>query len=427
MLEREVDLTGDPYVSVGYRYRIAELWDQKLSDSTRAVDGFREILELSPDHAATLIALEGMIAGKREPLAAAEVLDPVYRQLGEWAKLASVQEVRVAYERDAARKVELLHGLAELFEIQLDNAPAAFEAYGRSLAFDPANENTQAALERLAESLGNWTEVTRLYDAGVEQLKASGGDAPCAARAAFGADLRDPGRERRRRHRALPHRGGRRSPRTRRRSRRSIASTSPPAAGASWPRSCARRSRSRPTPDDMLNTQFRLGQVLQARLSRVGDAVGQYRDILAAAPEYQPAVRSLETLFADGQMPMEIGEVLEPLYRMQGAWNALIGVHEVQLSHQPDPDRARGDDAPRGRDRRGQGRRLASGVPVDAARAARGAAERAHRQRSRAPGARDGRLGSAGQHLRRRGLERRVAGREGRRSGASSRASTRTS
>ena len=26
---------------------------------------------------------------------------------------------------------------------------------------------------------------------------------------------------------------------------------------------------------------------------------------------------------------MEIGEVLEPLYRMQGAWNALIGVHEV--------------------------------------------------------------------------------------------------
>ena len=208
VLEREVDLTGDPYVSVGYRYRIAELWDQKLSDSTRAVDGFREILELSPDHAATLVALEGMIAGKREPLAAAEVLDPVYRQLGEWAKLANVQEVRVAYEKDAARKVELLHGLAELFELQLDNAPAAFEAFGRSLAHDPANENTQGALERLAENLGNWTEVTRLYDACVEQLKEGGGRRPRAARAALCPDLRDPGREHRRRHRALPHRGG---------------------------------------------------------------------------------------------------------------------------------------------------------------------------------------------------------------------------
>ena len=33
VLEREVDLTGDPDESVGYRYRIAELWDQKLNDS----------------------------------------------------------------------------------------------------------------------------------------------------------------------------------------------------------------------------------------------------------------------------------------------------------------------------------------------------------------------------------------------------------
>ena len=43
ILEREVDLTSDPYASVGYRYRIAELWDRKLTDSTRAVEGFREI------------------------------------------------------------------------------------------------------------------------------------------------------------------------------------------------------------------------------------------------------------------------------------------------------------------------------------------------------------------------------------------------
>jgi tetratricopeptide (TPR) repeat protein len=79
MLEREVDLTDDPYEAVSFRYRIAELFDQRLNDSTRAVEGFREILVLAPDHEPTLNALEGMIAGKREPLAAAEVLEPVYR------------------------------------------------------------------------------------------------------------------------------------------------------------------------------------------------------------------------------------------------------------------------------------------------------------------------------------------------------------
>ena len=108
VLEREVDLTGDPYEAISYRYRIAELWDQRLNDSTRAVEGFREILDLAPDHQPTLDALEDMIAGKREPLAAAEVLDPVYRQLGEWGKLAIVQEVRIGYEQDPVRKVELL-------------------------------------------------------------------------------------------------------------------------------------------------------------------------------------------------------------------------------------------------------------------------------------------------------------------------------
>ncbi|MFT3922541.1 MAG: hypothetical protein QM778_08405 [Myxococcales bacterium] len=336
VLEREVDLTGDPYVSIGYRYRIAELWDQKLSDSTRAVDGFREILELSPDHEATLIALEGMIAGKREPLAAAEVLDPVYRQLGEWAKLAAVQEVRVTYERDAARKVELLHGLAELSEVQLENAPAAFEAYGRSLAFDPSNDNTQQALERLAENLGNWTEVTRLYDACVEQLKESGGDAhvQLALRSAQIYEIQVENIDAAiARYRIVVDADAAHAEALNALDRLYEATSR-------WSELAdvlRKEIEIAPTPDDMLNTQYRLGQVLQARLSRVSDAVGQYRDILAAAPEYQPAVRSLETLFADGQMPMEIGEVLEPLYRMQGAWNALIGVHEVQLSHQPDP------------------------------------------------------------------------------------------
>jgi tetratricopeptide (TPR) repeat protein len=335
VLEREVDLTGDPHEAISYRYRIAELYDQRLNDSARAAEGFREILEMAPDHEPTLLALEGMIAGKREPLLAAEVLDPVYRQLGEWQKLAAVQEVRVAHEQDPVRKVELLHGLAELFEVQLDNARSAFDAYGRSLSLEPGNEATQASLERLAETLGAWTEVTGLYDRAIEQVKQSneGSHVDLALRAAQIYEIQvenvDAAIER---YRWVVD-----------------ADASHAIALESLDRLYEATSRWNelaqilrkeievaPTPDDMLNLQYRLGQVFQQRLDRVGDAVSQYRDILAAAPEYQPAVRSLETLFTEGHMPMEIGEVLEPLYRMQGQWNALISVHEVQLSHQGD-------------------------------------------------------------------------------------------
>jgi golgin subfamily B member 1 len=335
VLEREVDLTIDPYEAVSYRFRIAELWDERLGDSARAVEGFREILDLAPDHQPTLAALEGMIRGGREPLKAAEVLDPVYRQLGEWQKLAAVQEVRVAHETDALRKVELLQGLAELQELQLGSAQAAFHAFGRSLPFDPRNPVTQSSLERLGEQLGAWREVTQLYDAGVEQLAQArdGSHLELALRSAqiYEIQLDDVDAAITRYQKVIDVDSGH--------VQALEALDRLYGASGRWnelSEVLKKEMEVAASPDAVLDTQYRLGQVLQTRLHRVGDAVAQYREILAAEPGYRPAVQSLETLFSEGQLPAEIGEVLEPLYRMSGAWSSLIGVHEVQLQHQKD-------------------------------------------------------------------------------------------
>ncbi len=91
------------------------------------------------------------------------------------------------------------------------------------------------------------------------------------------------------------------------------------------------------SPEDVLAFQFRLGQVYQHHLGRVPDAIQQYRDILAAAPEHQQALTALELLFSEGVSPLSIGEVLEPLYRMSESWDKLIGVQQVQLQYQEDP------------------------------------------------------------------------------------------
>ncbi|MBW2547752.1 MAG: tetratricopeptide repeat protein, partial [Deltaproteobacteria bacterium] len=91
------------------------------------------------------------------------------------------------------------------------------------------------------------------------------------------------------------------------------------------------------TPEDVLNLQFRTGQVFQNQLGNMDSAIAQYREIIAAAPEFSPAVSALEGLFSSGVQPLEIGEVLEPLYRMQGNWGQLLSVQEVQVEHQSDP------------------------------------------------------------------------------------------
>jgi tetratricopeptide (TPR) repeat protein len=85
------------------------------------------------------------------------------------------------------------------------------------------------------------------------------------------------------------------------------------------------------SPEDALDFQFRLGQVQQTELRKIDEAIDSYRDILAAAPEHLPTVQALELLFAEGVKREEISEILDPLYRMAGQWDKLVGINEALL------------------------------------------------------------------------------------------------
>ena len=56
-------------------------------------------------------------------------------------------------EPDAAHCVSLLFKLAEIYEIQLEDPPSAFNAFVRALPLDTGNELTLSSLERLAEQI----------------------------------------------------------------------------------------------------------------------------------------------------------------------------------------------------------------------------------------------------------------------------------
>ena len=49
-------------------------------------------------------------------LTIADILEPLYRQSGDFAKLIGVHEVQVRRSEDATRRVELLHQIAQLYE-----------------------------------------------------------------------------------------------------------------------------------------------------------------------------------------------------------------------------------------------------------------------------------------------------------------------
>ncbi|MEO0324181.1 MAG: tetratricopeptide repeat protein, partial [Myxococcota bacterium] len=333
VLERQADLAPDDMEVLSYRYRIAELWHHRLGEPLRAVDIYRDILDVQPTHAPTLAALEALIAARQEPLAAAAVLEPAYEASGEVARLVAVHEVQVAHEEDPLRQVELLHRIADLQQHQLANPGAAFDAYARALPLDSRHDHTLASLERLAEGLGRWPEVAQLYDVETGRLTEERPDdvVDLALRAArlYEAQLGD-----------VPSAIARYALVTR---------TDPAQLDAlealdrlylqteQWAELAGvleREVELAASPDAVLEFQYRLGQLQEQRLGDVPRAIALYEAILSAAPEHTGALHALEAIFSQGAHPLRVGEILEPLYRLQESWDKLLTVQEVQLVHQ---------------------------------------------------------------------------------------------
>jgi tetratricopeptide (TPR) repeat protein len=336
VLTHEAELTQDPVESVSYQYRIAELYEQHLGDVERAVELYRDILNIVPDHAPTLMALEGIKGGTRAPLAAASVLEPVYESMGEYAKLISVFEVQAHASEDPFARVELLHRIARLYEESLSDHARAFDTYARAVSVDGQNEESLGNLERLATFIERWPAVASLYDSELDKLA----DSPdrfveLGLRVAqvYEVQLENVEAAVTRYRRVLEvdpeNQGAVRS------LDRLFTQTE---RWSDLAEILAREAEVGQTPDEILEFKFRLGQVYQTRLNDIDRAINAYREVINAAPEHQDTVRALEALFEAGVKRGEIGQILEPLYQSNSEWEKLIRVREAELAATDDKD-----------------------------------------------------------------------------------------
>jgi tetratricopeptide (TPR) repeat protein len=332
VLMRETEMTADPNEAISFQYRIAELYEKHLDDVARAVELYRELLQHQPDHEPTLVALEGLKSGDREPLGAAAVLEPIYEAASDWPKLIRVHEVQVRHSTDPFQKVDLLHRMARLYEDALGDHAAAFETYARALAVDDGNEQTLGNLERLAFVVNRWPDVARLYDAQLDELARADRTArfvELGLRNAqvFEVQLEDVNSAIARYRRVVEA-----DPENLTAIRSLDRLYVQTERWQDLATVLAREAEIAPSPDEILEVKYRLGQVLQAKLGDMPGALAAYRDVINAAPEHQTTLEALEGLFADGVSQAEVGEILEPLYRSTGEWEKLSRVYEAQLA-----------------------------------------------------------------------------------------------
>lgn len=335
VLAQEADLTADAEEAIGYQFRIAEIYERKLGDTERAVDLYQEILNIQPGHGATLSALEQIKDGDAAPLAAANVLEPVYEAMGEYERLIGVLEVQVKHASDTFTKVELLHRMAALHEDGLMAHAKAFDMYCRAVRCDSRNDETLASVERLAMALGRFGDVAALYQEELEKTADVELKVELGMRVAqlYEVQLDDT-------ERAVA-------------AYRAVLDVSENQKAAlvaldriftqneRWNELAAvleRQTDVADTPEEILELKFRLGQLNQYQLEQVREAIRIYGEILAAAPEHTASREALEGLFDQGAEQLEIAEVLKPLYEAAGEWEKLAEVRKAQLEHVRDPE-----------------------------------------------------------------------------------------
>lgn len=341
-LERQVELADHTSETVALKYRIGHLWQVRLGDVARAIESYREALEIDPSNAETLRALDGLLRGKVEPVMAARVLEPIYEAGSEFGSLVDVLEVMVAHNEDPLARVDLLHRIAALQEQMIGNSPAAFDAHARALRDDSGNQLTLGHIERLAEINGTFDTLAQLYQALVAAPDKSYDvlrqvDLLTRLARVYEQELND-----------IP-----RAIATFRRILDAEFDNKPAVLALdrlytqtqAWPElaDVLRReitlADNRVDPTAVSSLQFRLGQILEGQLGDRKGAVDVYREILHDNPAHQATLSALEEMFHAGHLQVEIGGVLEPLYEAAGEYEKLHAIEEVELKKLTGADR----------------------------------------------------------------------------------------
>lgn len=336
VLTHEAELTADVEEAVSYQYRIAALYEKHLGDVERAVELYREILNVQPGHAPTLQALEGIKGGDRAALAAAGVLEPVYDAMGEWQRLISVLEVQAKHAEDGYSQVELLHRIARLYEESLGDHAGAFSVYARAVQVDSANEESLASLERLGMTIDRWTEVARLYDAEFDKLTEEPErfvELGLRVAQVYEVQLEDVDSAVVRYRRILEV-----EPENQNALRALDRLFTQTERWSDLVDILRREADIGESPDEILEFKYRLGQTFQLRLHDVASAIESYREVISAVPEHEQSLAALEGLFASGIKQIEVAEILDPLYQSAGEWEKLLKVREAQLANTTEPE-----------------------------------------------------------------------------------------
>lgn len=337
VLARQVELVPDEQ-KLDIRFRIAQLHEIHLLDVETAIEGYKGILAIQPAHEASIEALEGLIRQDREARMAAEVLEPVLTQAGNWDRMIAVWRALLEVSMDLDVRAGLRMRIGQAYEDMLADSEGAFTAYGEAFREDPTQEKAMVALERVAKNAEMWGPFVELVEAQLMAIPSEyvARDLYLRVARAFEEELGDAEAAIQRFRRVLEidpdHEVA------------ILALDRLYQRVGSWPElaEILQLRVERAEDDQRVPLLLRLGALYETALEEISQSIVAYKDVLDLEAEQPEAVAALERMFAAGHEQPNIGEVLEPIYLQNEQWAKLHDLLQALLAHQlPGEDRMR--------------------------------------------------------------------------------------
>jgi tetratricopeptide (TPR) repeat protein len=154
------------------RFRLGRIRHQRLADVAGALQCYRGVLEKVPRHPAAVAALAELArASGPGAIEAATLLEPIYEQEGEWAKLVEVLAARAAALPDAPARAALYRRVAEVQAAALRSPELGFLTAARALREDPDAPESIALAARLADAASLHDELATLLAEIADRLR----------------------------------------------------------------------------------------------------------------------------------------------------------------------------------------------------------------------------------------------------------------
>jgi len=316
------------------KIRIAKLLLEKLGDPIRAVETVGGILEEEPQYEDALRVLEGMIRGGDARSFAFEVLRKALSVTEQWERLYVNLEVMAEQEEDPLQKVAFLLEMGDVASRQLKEPLRAFEAYKRALGTSPTSGEAVQRLQEIAMEFDLWGDLPDTLEQAADAIE--GTQEGIELRLLAGSIRRDrlndlegaancfegilkvaqDNKSALEALDALYQRLGRYE---------------------NLARILLMRSESASTVDEKVEFLLRHADVAEQSLGKPELALESRREVLYLVPGHEGAAKALRAMLDAGKLRVEIAEILEPIYRANGDFEALATMLERCYDAYEDP------------------------------------------------------------------------------------------